>query len=141
MTTLCLPRRGNSVTYESAIQLEDNVILEASQAERTRLLHKHLWEQRQALSALAAHHLGLGRAKDRCVVQNPEAWIHGSFNVCVPVCVEGPPGRSVRKVLVRCPMGHKLANDRYPGTADEKLSCEAATYAVSYTHLTLPTKA
>jgi hypothetical protein len=30
---------------------------------------------------------------------------------------------------MRCPMPHKLAEARYPGTVDEKLSCEVGTYA------------
>lgn len=34
-----------------------------------------------------------------------------------------------RKVIMRCPMPHKLAEARYPGTVDEKLSCEVGTYA------------
>ncbi|KAH8723918.1 hypothetical protein GQ44DRAFT_740665 [Phaeosphaeriaceae sp. PMI808] len=30
---------------------------------------------------------------------------------------------------MRCPIPHKLAEARYPGTVDEKLSCEVGTYA------------
>jgi hypothetical protein len=30
---------------------------------------------------------------------------------------------------MRCPMPHKLAEDRYPRTVDERLSCGVGTYA------------
>jgi len=55
--------------------------------------------------------------------------MHGSFNVCIPVHVEDSASNVIRKVLMRCPLPHKLAGRHYPGTVDEKLNCEAATYA------------
>lgn len=42
--------------------------------------------------------------------------------MCVFVEIESRG--SVRKVIFRCPMPHKLAEARYPGSIDEKLGCE-----------------
>ncbi|CRJ98974.1 hypothetical protein BN1708_009522 [Verticillium longisporum] len=99
----------------------------------TQNLYDHLWaeHQRRAISSLAALHVGLDpeRQHQRCVVQEPDGWIRGNFNICVPVHVLDKAGSLIRRVLVRCPMGHKLAEDRHPGTVDEKLSTEVATYA------------
>jgi hypothetical protein len=47
----------------------------------------------------------------------------------MPVEVKETSGSVSRKVLMRCPMPHKLAEARYPGTGDEKLGCEVGTYA------------
>lgn len=53
-------------------------------------------------------------------------WIRGSFNVCV--FVEVKSGSLARKVVFRCPMPHKLAEARYPGSIDEKLSGEVGAH-------------
>ncbi|TQN69977.1 hypothetical protein CSHISOI_05534 [Colletotrichum shisoi] len=71
--------------------------------------------------------MGLGR-QDRCTVLPQRDWIRGSFNVCVFVEVN-PRTTACRKVVFRCPMPHKLAEAIYPGSIDEKLSCEVGAYA------------
>lgn len=48
------------------------------------------------------------------------------FHVCV--FVEVKSGNSARKVIFRCPMPHKLAEARYPGSIDEKLSSEVGAH-------------
>jgi len=47
----------------------------------------------------------------------------GGFNVVIPVTT----GANTR-VVIRCPLPLKIAEDRNPGSIDEKLACEAATY-------------
>ncbi|PWY76533.1 hypothetical protein BO83DRAFT_407009 [Aspergillus eucalypticola CBS 122712] len=50
-----------------------------------------------------------------CRVEEVKDWISGSFNVCIPVVIDGQDGRTSKRVLVRFPLPYKLR-------------CEAATY-------------
>lgn len=114
------------ITIESAIEEEKNVIKWASYGPANEKLYHELWAQRHAVEALVRHHLGL-RRQDSCIVLPPDRWIRGSFNVCVMVEVKSS-SISPKQVVFRCPMPHKLAEARYPGTVDEKMSCEIGAY-------------
>lgn len=114
------------ITYEDAADSEDNVINQLAYFKKTKELLNHLWEQRRSIEALVAHHLDLSQ-NEACIVQDQRTWIRGGFNTCIPAVVKSK--NETRKVIMRCPMPHKLAEARYPGTADEKLSCEVGTYA------------
>jgi hypothetical protein len=46
--------------------------------------------------------------------------------VCIPVEVKS--ANFYKKLIFRCPMPHKLAEAKYPGTIGGKLSCEVGTY-------------
>jgi hypothetical protein len=71
------------------------------------------------------HHLRFG-IQDTCIVEAQDQWIRGSFNVCIPVEVRSI--RFYKKLIFRCPMPYKLAEAKYPGTVNEKLSSEVGTY-------------
>jgi hypothetical protein len=116
------------ITYESAAKHEDNVINQLAYVAQTNNLYEYLWEQRGSIEALTPHHLGLA-SKDTCLVFDRCTWIRGGFNVCIPIEVKETSNSVFRKVLMRCPMPHKLAEARYPGTGDEKISWEVGTYA------------
>lgn len=125
-STLELIGRG-SITIESAFDEEKNVINWASYGPATEKFYQEIWDQRESVEALVKHHMALGR-QDRCTVLPQRDWIRGSFNVCVFVEVN-PRTTACRKVVFRCPMPHKLAEAIYPGSIDEKLSCEVGAYA------------
>ncbi|KAI1351502.1 hypothetical protein F5Y01DRAFT_121139 [Xylaria sp. FL0043] len=119
-STLELVGRG-PITIESAIEEEKNIINWVSYGPATDRFYQELWAQRDSIEALVRHHLALDR-RDACRVLPSHHWIRGSFNVCV--FVEVKSGNSARKVIFRCPMPHKLAEARYPGSIDEKLGSE-----------------
>lgn len=98
------------ITYESAARHEDNVINQLAYVAQTNNLYEYLWEQRGSIEALTAHHLGLA-SKDTCLVLDRCTWIRGAFNVCIPVEVKETSNSVFRRVLMRCPMPHKLAGD------------------------------
>ncbi|PNY25379.1 Aminoglycoside phosphotransferase [Tolypocladium capitatum] len=114
------------ISYESAARHEDNVIQQLAYVRQTKRLYESLWQARGTIEAITTHHLGLG-STHTCTVLGQHTWIRGSFNVCVPVEVKC--GNASRKVVLRCPMPHKLAEARYPGSVDDKLNCEVGTYA------------
>lgn len=112
-------------SFESAAEQETNFLLSIRhQCAADRLRHR-LWDQRESIEAVVRHHLHLNR-DDVCAVLPPESWIQGGFNICV--LVEVNSGGFAKRLVFRCPMPHKLAEDRYPGTIDEKVRCEVATY-------------
>lgn len=116
---------GKHITYELALKKDVNIINEATYPGARRQLFQKLWDQRAAIQALVRHHLRL-RDQDACIVKPESQWIRGSFNVCIPVEVRSA---SFNKDLIfRCPMPHKLAEAKHPGTIDEKLSCEVGAY-------------
>lgn len=123
--------RGKPTTYKSALGTYSNVISKAAHHEAATELYELLWNQRQTIEALVRHHLRLSD-QDACKVRPRDWWIHGSFNLCIPVEVRSIRGR--KKLILRCPMPHKLAEEEYPGTVDEKLSSEVATYAWMQQH-------
>ncbi|EER28268.1 hypothetical protein CPC735_061410 [Coccidioides posadasii C735 delta SOWgp] len=49
--------------------------------------------------------------------------MHGSFNLCVPVTTPA------NRVLVRLPLPYRVGEYVRPGNSDEKVCCEAGTYA------------
>ncbi|KAI4723100.1 hypothetical protein E4T48_00793, partial [Aureobasidium sp. EXF-10727] len=63
------------------------------------------------------------------VLHEPSDWIAGGFNICLPIDVDNrrhpqlPPG-----AVVRFPLPFNVGEGSAPGTVDEKLRCEAATY-------------
>ena len=114
------------ITYSSASNKDRNIINQLAYVPATKILYQKLWECRDTIRALIRYHLHLSHS-DACEVLPSHEWIRGSFNVCIPVKVRS--GSSYRKFILRCPMPHKLAENRYPGTVDEKLGCEVGTYA------------
>lgn len=121
--TLELLGRG-PITIESAIDEEKNVINWFEHSQATEKLYNDVWERRRSIEALVRHHLGL-RGYSTCVVQPRDSWLRGTFNLCV--LVEVHTRRTREKIIFRCPMPHKLAETKYPGSVDEKLRCEVAT--------------
>lgn len=128
-TALELPG-GRVITYESAAEKDENIIARHHFALEGKKLQETLWEQKETIETLVAHHLGL-MGQGKCHVMGRDTWMQGSFNVCIPVEVAGD---GCQKLIMRCPMPHKLAETRYPGTVDEKIACEAGTYAWMQEH-------
>ena len=84
------------------------------------------------IRSLVAWHCGLAnpdlvQVPDMIDSTNKLVWIHGSFNVCIPVSV--PEGSSsTAKMALRLPLPYKVGEDIHPGNAEEKVRTEAATY-------------
>ena len=101
-----------------------DLIRNAEERKKTEDFDNYLYQQIDAIRGLVAHHLGLS-SSEHCIVSPRNQWIHGRFNACIPVNIQSLS----KTVLFRCPMAHMLAESIYPGTVDEKISCEVATYA------------
>ena len=52
-------------------------------------------------------------------------FIHGSFNICLPVSIENWRRRPGRRVLIRFPLPFKVGDSNSPGNAQKKDPAEA----------------
>lgn len=86
-----------------------------------------LYSRRQDIAMLVADHLQSSRW-EQCFVEEVKEWIHGSFNVCIPVRIESRTKQSPKRVMIRFPLPYKVGEALNPGNVDEKLRCEAATF-------------
>lgn len=112
------------ITYASVKEEEVNILHQLSYYDKQTSFFAHLNHHQGWIKNIVAHHLNLN-STDTCHVPNIENWLHGSFNVCIPVTVST---RSM-KVILRLPLPYKVGEDFMPSNGDEKVRCEAGTYA------------
>ena len=117
----------SEVVFDEAVQEEHNMLQRLTYWQKKFDFLSYLHQQRAKIEALVSSHLGLKRPED-CQLTQPVDWIHGSFNICLPVNVSGWSKHPGKRVIVRFPLPYKTGELEYPGNADEKLRCEAATY-------------
>lgn len=86
------------------------------------------------MRSIVDHHLAA--SPDACSIAGPDHWLHGSFNVCIPVAVfssrgkKYPSGDAPISVTISC------RRSVCPSNSDEKLRCEAGAYAWLQTNAT-----
>lgn len=112
-------------SLDSAAEQETDFLLAVKHQHAAEALRRQLWLQRPSIEAVVRHHLGLA-SDDECTLLPQDSWLQGGFILCLLVAVS--EGARQRVVVFRCPMAHKLAEDVYAGTIDEKLRSEVATY-------------
>ncbi|KAK3324800.1 hypothetical protein B0T19DRAFT_239295 [Cercophora scortea] len=115
-------------TFVSAADDEADFLLAIQHQRTAEGFRQQISRMTESITAVVRHHLHL-RQDDGCVVLPPDLWIQGGFNLCVLIDVQSRSSSESRRVVFRCPMPHKLAEQQHPGTIDEKVSCEAAAYA------------
>jgi hypothetical protein len=116
------------ITYAAAKEQDANILHQLGYREKKIRYFTHLYRNRQQIKSIVAHHLGLSSA-DRCRIVDVEDWIHGSFNVCIRVDVDGRGGYPGKQAMIRFPLPYRIGEDCCPGNADEKVRCEVGTYA------------
>ncbi|KAL4919684.1 hypothetical protein BDW62DRAFT_209623 [Aspergillus aurantiobrunneus] len=81
------------------------------------------------IQAIVAYHLNL--PVNACQVAHSGDWLYKSCNVCIPVTVSGlnPKLQPGSRVLVHFPLPYRVGEFSKPGNSDEKVRCEAGTYA------------
>ncbi|KAE8150258.1 hypothetical protein BDV25DRAFT_154759 [Aspergillus avenaceus] len=123
------PRRllRGEITYAAAKEQDANILHALGYRDQKIKFFTHLYQNRELIKSLVAHHLGFA-SPDVCRVVDVEDWIHGSFNVCIRVDVVDPRGNG-KQVMIRFPLPYRIGEELCPGNADEKVRCEAGTYA------------
>ncbi|KAM3513330.1 hypothetical protein MY11210_003014 [Beauveria gryllotalpidicola] len=110
------------ITLSEAKSKSSNVLHALRYSLQKREFYARIERQRHLLSHIVAHHLNTDIAS--VAISEQEHWIHGSFNLCVPVLVD-----NAAAVIVRFPLPYRVGEETNPGNADEKIRAEAATYA------------
>ncbi|KAJ5328088.1 hypothetical protein N7452_008478 [Penicillium brevicompactum] len=72
-------------------------------------------------------HIILGPSEN-CRIAGVNEWIHGSFNVCIPLYISKRDQQPEKQAIIRFPLPYKVGEARNPGNVNEKLRCEAATF-------------
>ncbi|KAM3537540.1 hypothetical protein ARSEF1564_009542 [Beauveria bassiana] len=120
--------------------LSGPITLSAAQSHPSNILHSlrypalkiafyaHIESHRALITDIIAHHFGISPS---IVDVAPQVWWrHGSFNLGIPGRILEPVPAGVPALFfIRFPLPYRVGELTLPGNADEKLSCEAATYA------------
>lgn len=121
-----LPLLHGSVTLKAALEDDDDMLLKVRYPEQRIDFFSYLYKNIGQLEAIVSFHLGC--AASFCKVGGVREWLAGSFNVCIPVYIDEQAGLSRKRVLIRVPLPYKVGETRFPGNAEEKVRCEAATF-------------
>lgn len=119
--------RTGSITLDEALEKEEDMLVELSYPTARIEFFLFLYQHVDDIAEIVSDHLGLSQSIP-CRLGDVKEWIHGSFNVCIPVYVENWKNQSGKRVLIRLPLPYKVGESTYPGNADEKLRSEAATF-------------
>ncbi|KAK1141276.1 hypothetical protein N8T08_009179 [Aspergillus melleus] len=112
------------ITFSAAKEDKSNVLHQLGYYDQQTNFFSHLDANRSWIENVVAHHLGL--SSTMCHLTDLEDWLHGSFNVCIPVVVHG---WNKKRVLIQFPLPYRVGEAFRPGNSDEKIKCEAGTYA------------
>lgn len=113
------------ITYSDAKAEEFNILHQLGYPSEQTRFFAHLHDNREWIKAAITHHLGL-RSSGECHVADTDNWLHGSFNVCVPITIDSWDGK---RVLMRFPLPYRVGESFRSGNCDEKIQCEAGAYA------------
>ncbi|KAL8841964.1 MAG: hypothetical protein Q9176_002901 [Flavoplaca citrina] len=115
------------VTLDFALEEEHNMLRRLLYWDKRATLLGYLLDHAVQIEAIVAHHLALRDPSD-CCLSPLDDWLHGSFNMCIPVHVKRWEQQAEKRVMIRFPLPYKVGEEDFPGNAEEKLRCEAATY-------------
>ena len=115
------------ITLQAALEEEDDMLRRLTYFEKRTYFLAYFLDHSAEIEAIVSYHLGLSET-GKCRLTDIEEWIHGSFNVCLPVYVKDWKQYPEKRVIIRFPLPYKVGEEYFPGNSDEKLRCEAATY-------------
>jgi len=117
----------DKITLDAALEEEHDMLQQLTYWEKRIDFLVYLSERSAEIEALVSYHLRLS-GDGNCSLAPLHDWIHGSFNMCLPVYINNWKKRPKGRVMIRFPLPYKVGEETFPGNADEKLRCEAATY-------------
>ena len=116
------------ITFTDAVQEEHTNMLQCLNYRQEMFnFLTYLQQHKGDIEAAVSNHMGLKKPQ-QCQLTAPSEWMHGSFNICLPVNIFGSAGPVTKTVIIRLPLPYKTGETKHPGNSDEKLRCEAANY-------------
>lgn len=116
------------ITYSDAADQEHNILQQLTYWQKREELIGYLLRHAKEIEVMVSCYLRL-KGSEECRLSPCEDWIHGSFNICLPVYVDNWSRRPGGRVIVRFPLPFKVGESNHPGNTEEKVRCEVATYA------------
>ncbi|KAJ4512100.1 hypothetical protein HRR83_006057 [Exophiala dermatitidis] len=104
---------------------DDNMLIHMEWDRLEEEFLQYLETERPTIKTIVAQHLNL-KAHQTCSVAKRYEWMGGTYNVCIPVFISN---WRARRVLIRCPFPHRLGGLHKTTLMEEKLRCEAASFA------------
>jgi hypothetical protein len=110
-----------SITYDEARDDDShNMLVELTYPDKEAKFFDFIHSRSSLIESRVSHHLHVSRS--RCHMdKDHNQWMKGSFNLCVPVKIDG-----FGRVIVRLPFLYRVGGKE---NGDEKVRCEAGTYA------------
>ena len=119
---------GGEITFDEAVEEEHNMLQPLTYWRKQFDFIVYLLKHKAEIESVASYHLHLNKTA-RCRLTPPEEWIHGTFNICLPIRIDNWTKHPGKRVIIRFCLPYKTGESNFPGNNDEKLRCEAATYA------------
>ncbi|OJJ83831.1 uncharacterized protein ASPGLDRAFT_66777 [Aspergillus glaucus CBS 516.65] len=118
------------ITYPGARNKEINVLHKLRYYEQQNRFFSAVNDERDWMKAIVAHRLGLD-SPNACRIADRDEWLNGTFNLCVLVTIENWKRRpqSGKLLILHFPLPYHVGEAFWPENADEKIRCEAGTYA------------
>jgi hypothetical protein len=110
------------ISYSQANKNETNILYKLIYWPQRVQFYNYVHKRRGLIEALIAYHLGLN-SPTMCYAVDADNWMHGSFNLYIPVTVENS-----RRVLIRFPLPYRVSDKFRPGNGDEKIRYETRIY-------------
>jgi hypothetical protein len=111
-----------TITYSEAKERDVNILQQLPYWSQQNEFFRSICSRRDLVELRVAHHLRV--PLNKCHADDIDHWMHGSFNLCVPVTVDG-----LGRVIIRFPLPYRVGDKFCSGNGDEKVKCEAGTYA------------
>ena len=115
------------ITLDAALEEEQDMLRRLTYFDKRINFLVYLLDHSAEIEAVVSYHLGLSESGS-CNLAPLDDWIHGSFNMCLPVYVKNWGKCPEKRVMMRFPLPYKVGEEDFSGNAEEKLRCEAATY-------------
>jgi hypothetical protein len=114
-------------TLEAALDDQTDIVPTLTALQDTASFRGHLEARRSDIQDIICRHLNIPLTS--FVLGQPSQWIHGGFNMCLPIDIHDTfSTRLPRKALIRIAMPHAGGQSYVRDAVDEKVRCEAATY-------------
>lgn len=127
MTGPSILTHHGSVTEQEALDNDLDIIPKLHTQREADHFRQKLQSYKSQICELISRHLQISESD--FVLDEPSAWIEGGFNICLGFDINCDYRPNLpQRALIRFPLPFNVGEDFAPGTMDEKLRCEAATY-------------
>lgn len=92
-----LPLLLEAIDLETALEDDENMVQKLAYPDLRDEFMRYLHTRKADIEAIVAYHLGLRTGS--CLMAE-EGWLHGSFNICIPINIRDPH-YAAKRVLFR----------------------------------------